>query len=228
VRVSILDCVSAEVGAPERTSFVTRLCHRLVAVQLFFRGPSTVIASNRSRILSTLWFAVLVILCNLAAGCSESADQAVARRKVELNIKDVPTAKFSGKVSIDNQAPQLPADHNLLTFLFDPKSPPKEGHPPRYTVCQPDGTFQFNDVPPGSYVVLFGEFRRGRPGVFHGPDALKNLYNDPDKNATQDVFKVDLASSGKSGQTFNLEVAGKEGVTSPGPQAVAQVTRAGH
>ena len=75
------------------------------------------IASNRSRILSTQWFAVLVILCSLAAGCGESADQAVARRKKELNIKDTPTAKYSGKVSIDNQSPQLPPDQFLLIFL---------------------------------------------------------------------------------------------------------------
>jgi hypothetical protein len=177
------------------------------------------------RAISARRLIALFILISLAAGCGESADQAVARRKKELNIKDEPTAKFSGTVTIDSQPPQLAAGQKLLVFLFDPKNPPKAGKPPRYTVVRPDGTFEFHDVAPGSYVVLFAEFRGGRPGVFHGPDALKNLYNDPDKNATQDAFKVTLSPPGKTGQNFNLEVAGKEGVDTPGSQAVTKVTR---
>jgi hypothetical protein len=39
------------------------------------------------------------------------------------------------------------------------------------------------------------------------PDALKNLYNDPDKKATREEFKVDVSRPGKSSD-FKLEVDG--------------------
>jgi hypothetical protein len=179
---------------------------------------------DRDGIRSYRRLAACVALALLAGGCGESADQAEARRKKENKLPEQILIKFSGKVTIDGQPPQLDADHRLLIFLFDPKSPPPHGRPPRYTDCQKDGSFQFGQgVVPGSYVVLFAEFKPGRPGVFHGPDALKNLYNDPDKNAARDGFKVDLSSTGKT-QDFNLEVAGKEAET-PGPSAVINITR---
>ncbi len=176
------------------------------------------------RIRSYRRLTAIVALALLAGGCGESADQAEARRKKENNLPEQILIKFSGKVTIDGQPPQLKADHTLLIFLFDPKSPPPHGRPPRYTACQEDGSFKFGEgVAPGSYVALFAEFKAGRPGVFHGPDALKNLYNDPDKNATRQGYKVDLSSTVKT-QDFNLELAGKEADT-PGPLAVVNITR---
>jgi hypothetical protein len=170
--------------------------------------------------------AVCLALALAAGGCGESANQAEARRKKENNLPEQILTKFSGNVTMDGQAPQLEPSHKLLIFLFDPKSPPPHGRAPRYTACREDGSFQFGEgVAPGSYVVLCAEFKPGRPGVFHGPDALKNLYNDPDTNAAREGFKVDLSSAGKT-QNFNLEVAGKEAGV-PGPLAVVNITRGG-
>ena len=79
-------------------------------------------------------------------------------------------------------------------MLYDPKQPATEAKPPRYAIVQNDGTFKFGQggVPPGSYVALFAELQRGRPGSFRGPDLLKNLYNDPDKNQNVENFKVEI------------------------------------
>jgi hypothetical protein len=168
--------------------------------------------------------ALFVALCLFAAGCSESADQAIERRRKEYNEPAPTLAKFSGKVTVDSQPPEVEPDHSLLVFLYDPKNPPTPAKPARFTACQKDGSFQFGDgVAPGSYVVLFAELRHGRPGHFRGPEVLKNLYNDPDKNGAIEGFKVDLSPPGKTGQVFNLEIAGKEPVASPGSRAIVKV-----
>ena len=162
--------------------------------------------------------AAFAMLAFMAAGCSESADDAVARRKKELNVPDTKLTKFSGTVTVDGQTREPQKGHELLVCLYDPQKPPAPGKPTRYSVCQ-TGKFQFSDVPSGSYVVLFAELKSGRPGIFRGPDLLTNLYNDPDKNASREGFKVDLSGPGKTAD-FNLEVAGKDPVTTPGEHAV--------
>jgi hypothetical protein len=165
--------------------------------------------------------AILVAFSLLAGGCSESADQAILRRKKEYNVQDQPAAKYSGTVTIDGQTPDVPAGHDLLVFLYDPKTDAdKRGRGARYSACKRDGSFQFGEsIAPGSYVVLFAELARGRPGISRGPDLLQNLYNDPDKNATRAGFTIELSPPGKTGASFNLEIAGKEPVTTPGPHA---------
>jgi len=170
--------------------------------------------------------AAFIVLVLVAAGCGESADNAIARRRKEYNEPTPILARFSGKVTVDGQAPELERAHELLIFLYDPKTPATPAKPPSYTTCQKDGSFSFGDgVAPGTYVVLFAELERGRPGVFRGPDVFKNLYNDPDKNAAIDKFKVDLSPPGKTDQNFILEIAGKEPITNPGPLAIVRVGR---
>ena len=53
-----------------------------------------------------------------------------------------------------------------------------------------------------------------------GGDGLKNLYNDPDKNAKEERFQINLTSPGKTDWTFDLAVAGKDPITTPGEHAV--------
>ncbi len=126
-------------------------------------------------------------------------------------------------MTVDNQPLVVQPRHALLLMLYDPKKPATETKPPRYAVVQNDGTFKFGQggVPPGSYVALFAELQRGRPGTFRGPDLLKNLYNDPDKNQNVESFKVEIPASGKT-QNFNLEVAGKDPVTPRGANSIVQ------
>ena len=64
---------------------------------------------------------------------------------------------------------------------------------------------------------------RQRNSMFKGPDELKNLYNDPDKNAEIPEFKIDLKPPGIKDAHFNLTVEGKEPVTTPGPHAITSL-----
>jgi hypothetical protein len=153
-------------------------------------------------------------------GCSSREAE---RRRREHNGSVEARATFSGTVTVDNRTPAVEPRHALLLLLYDPTQPATQARSPRYAVVQHDGSFKFEHggVPPGSYVALFAELQRGRPGTFRGPDLLKNLYNDPDKNQNVESFKVEIPAAGKT-QNFNLEVAGKDAVTRPGEHSIAQ------
>jgi hypothetical protein len=64
-------------------------------------------------------------------------------------------------------------------------------------------------------------------GDLQPPDELKNLYNDPDKNAKEEKFKLDLKLPGQEGYQVDLAVAGKEPVETPGPNAVTRLMARG-
>lgn len=176
--------------------------------------------ADRFKRISALVFFALV-----AAGCgSDTADQAIARRQKELNLPSKELVKFAGTVTIDGQTPEVPDGHALLICLCGPNDPPPDKQPPRYAIVQKDGAFQFREggVAAGPYVVAIALLRRGRPGTFRGPDALHNLYNDPEQNANVEGFKIDLRPPGKSNVRFDLAVAGKEAVSTPGPKAIVK------
>jgi hypothetical protein len=114
-------------------------------------------------------------------------------------------------------------EDQLFVFLADPQHLDKQ---PKTQPCTKDGTFEFttyspgDGVPLGKYVVGFVALhatKKGRgagpaSGVvpYHGPDGLKNLYNDPDKNKDIPEFLVDVTQPGRTDYDFNLTVAGKE------------------
>ena len=177
-----------------------------------------------------------VVFCLIAAGCgggSQSADQALQKQLDAANIPRTAVSKFAGSVTVDGQPPSLGPKEALLVILYDSKNPPTRDKPPLTATCDQKGHFEFSTftrgdgVPPGSYVVLFAQLH-SQPGAgMLPPDGLKNLYNDPDKNAEKPEFKLDLSSPGRSDHSFNLELAGKEGIPTPGSHAVTKITRGG-
>jgi hypothetical protein len=168
------------------------------------------------------------------AGCGrESADKALDRALQESNKTRDATAKFAGKVTIDGQKPALERGQSLVVILYDPqKPPPNRQILPRSARCRPDGSFAFNTygtddgAPIGNYIVLFAVLKAAQGG-FRGPDRLMNLYNDPDKNDKIPEYHLDLKAPGKTDWSFDLAVAGKDPVTTPGPHAATGIVKGG-
>jgi hypothetical protein len=179
------------------------------------------------------------------AGCGgESAKQAIDRQiKENPQLKSANVAQFAGQVTIDGQPPSQ--EVRLFVILNDPQHLDENAHlraPRLCAVCEDDGKFAFSTldkgdgVPAGKYVVTFVELHRPtavkssggrmRQGTgsrhFLGPDELKNLYNDPDKNQKEERFNLNLEPPGKADYVFDLAVAGKE-TAAPGPNAVTTI-----
>jgi len=147
----------------------------------------------------------------------------------EMNTTRQPTAKFAGTVTIDGKVPRDAIKQGVMIMLYDPKNPPAPGKAPLNAIVNhADGSFEFSTysqgdgAPEGSFIVLFAALKHtllGKQPGYHEPDALKNLYNDPDKNAEHSEFKIDIASPGKTDYQFELALEGKE-PASPGPKAI--------
>jgi hypothetical protein len=182
--------------------------------------------------------AFLVLTASLQ-GCSQqkSGKEAVDQYfKANPDAKRANVAKFAGTVTIDGQPPEKGGDYKLFLLLNDPQNLQKL--PTRYLEVNDDGSFEFmtylagDGVPPGKYVVEFAQLhlprQRQRQGGgvarnYVGPDKLKNLYNDPEKNKDNPEFMVDIAEPGRTDYQFNLSVAGKDPVTTPGKFAATIV-----
>jgi hypothetical protein len=166
--------------------------------------------------------ALLVALGLSSGGCSRTQSENEALKKsLEVNGGSQSTVvKFSGTVTVDNQPPAIDPRNPLFVFAYDPKNPPKGRQLPLSTRCDKNGHFQFNTygtgdgLPAGTYVVLFAQ---PKP---EGGDGLKNLYNDPDNNAKEERFQINLTPPGRTDWAFDLAVAGKDPNTAPGEHTV--------
>jgi hypothetical protein len=167
----------------------------------------------------------------LSAGCggpSQSADQALNDRLRDANTSRTQIAKFSGTVTIDHAPPAFKPDESLMIMLYDTKNPPPPKQLPLSARVGSDGHFEFTSytkgdgVAVGSYKVLFAAFKISPyRGGSTSPDALKNLYNDPDTSQ----FNVEITEPGKTDWAFDLEIAGKDAIAQPGERAITRIIK---
>ncbi|HEV8071315.1 MAG TPA: hypothetical protein VGP76_26615 [Planctomycetaceae bacterium] len=187
--------------------------------------------TRSTRIRAVVVVMALIGVVPIVAGCGSKPGQSLDDQLKELNTTRHPTAKFAGTVTIDGKPPRDAIKQGLRIMLYDPKNPPASGAAPLNAIVRyEDGSFDFSTygqadgAPEGSYVVLFAALKHsllGKQQGYHEPDALKNLYNDPDKNAEHSEFKIDIARPGKTDYQFDLVLEGKEAVT-PGPKAITR------
>jgi hypothetical protein len=176
-------------------------------------------------------FAVLAALAVAgAAGCGrQSSEQAVdeALRMAGQSRKTV--FPLAGKVTIDGHAPGKtdPLAPRITVMLFDQAKLDAPLDTVPRTNCKANGEFAFSSygqgdgVPAGKYVVTIVELKFDKRKGHTEPDELKNLYNDPEKNAQIPEFKIDHQSPGKTNYDFDLQIAGHEQAT-PGPHSVVR------
>jgi hypothetical protein len=160
-------------------------------------------------------------------GCArQSTDETVNKLLKDSGQSRTDVFPLAGNVLVDGHGPETrPGGKRVIVILSDAAKldAPIAGRP--RAICQPNGDFAFNmygtgdGVPAGKYVVAIVELKFDKRKGYVGIDGLKNLYNDPEKNASKNEFVIDHKSPGKTNYAFNLEVAGHE-QASAGPHAI--------
>jgi hypothetical protein len=171
-----------------------------------------------------------LINCGCTGG-TQSSDQALNKALETTGGTKESVGKFAGIVTIDGKPPGNAGLVGVFVALWDPKKSPTSKKPTAYAPCDSDGKFEFttynqgDGVPTGSYIVCFAQLQKPSLNAdgWLGPDRLKNLYNDPDKNKDNQKLVIEVAPPGKTDWDFNLEVAEKDPVANPGPNAFTAI-----
>jgi hypothetical protein len=182
--------------------------------------------------------ATLIAIALASQGCGPVSGERALEQAFKENpkAKRVEILKFEGTVDVDGQPPTKPGT-KLFIILNDPQNPqdPKK-RPKLIGGCDDEGNFFFSTngahdgVEGGSYVVTFVQLHHPKAlfghrtgALYEQPDELKNLYNDPEKNAADPEFNVEIKSPGRTDWHFSLAVAGKDPNTTPGPHAITRL-----
>jgi hypothetical protein len=173
---------------------------------------------------------VAVSLAIAAIGCSrgQSTAERIEDEYKRSGLKRVAVYPLAGKVIVDNETPAPNAERSAFVVMaYDTsKADAPAGHN-AFVTAQPDGSFEFPDggLPPGKYVMLFAQLKGSPKRGYGEPDALKNLYNDPDVNGKKPEFNIDHQAPGKTDCAFNLSVAGETSPATPGARALTKIPR---
>jgi hypothetical protein len=163
---------------------------------------------------------MLALLLSLGCDARQSAAQRLESAYQTAGMKRVALYPLGGKVTIDNALPVAKTGTvRLVAIAYDVGKPAAKASSNATAFVKPDGSFEFPQLPPGKYVMLFAELRLNSRSGFLGADGLNNLYNDPDVNSNKPEFLIDHQAPGKTTYTFNLSVAGETPPAGAGPKA---------
>jgi hypothetical protein len=184
--------------------------------------------SHRLPVLgSNVGIAAACACCLVAAGCTKQQSTAnrIKQAAESSGIKPLTVFPLAGTVTVDNQPPALKSKKWVLVVMaYDASKPDQPASNQLYVSARADGSFDFGDgLPPGKYVMLFAQLQKNKKRGAAGPDALKNLYNDPDVNAKKGDFTINHQEPGKTNYEFNLNVAGETAPAQHGPNALTHI-----
>jgi hypothetical protein len=155
----------------------------------------------------------LLLLLSGAAGCWGSADERLNKALAQASMQRQAVSPFAGTVTIDGLPPSFSEGFTFEVKLTDASKLDAPAYDCWQAWCKSDGEFSFstykpNDgVPaPKTYVITFAVLAEDDRGSV-GPDQLKDLYNDPEKNAKNPQFVIEHTARGKSDYKFDLKVA---------------------
>jgi hypothetical protein len=171
--------------------------------------------------------AVLAVLS--ASGCSHSpsADErtdAALKARGQTRTQVYP---LGGKVTVDGQ-PADPKGGPILVVLNDAAKPDTPPRSRPYVIADAEGRFTFgtyaegDGLTAGKYVVTFVRLKHSKKKGLVGPDQLRNLYNDPDENAKDSRFVIELPPA-KANLSIDLQTQDKPAGT-PGPHALTDLS----
>jgi hypothetical protein len=197
------------------------------------KGIVCMVGRPRSVSLNLVIRVVLGCFLLGGGGCSKklSPNQRVEKELSQIGKSAAAVLPFAGKVLVDGQPAQgTTPSQKIVVVLFDRTQPKLRVNERPHAECNDKGEFAFttyssaDGVPPGEYVVAIAQlFVRSKDNSCEGPDGLKNLYNDPEKNDKIPEFTINHASPGKTDYVFGLKLAGEEPVSTPGPRTVSEI-----
>jgi hypothetical protein len=168
-------------------------------------------------------FLVVVVV----VGCNKSESNTERMKAAYENAGMKPTSVYplSGTLTVDNQAPVGPKSRRwaIAVMAYDTSKPDQPARGQAFVMAKSDGSFTFGEgLPPGKYVMLFAGLEFNKRRGWHGPDLLKNLYNDPDVNAKKTEFLIEVPPA-KTDCAFNLSVVGEAPLAKPGPKSLIDI-----
>lgn len=175
----------------------------------------TVMLARRDAKTTTVILLVLSALLGVVGCGRRDSERRLQKALADAGLKKIDVVPFAGRVTIDGESPKLGSGDSLLVVL---RERDKIGVSPDTRLklfCDRDGNFAATSyflgdgMKPGQYVVTFALFRDAARTGLTGPDQLKNLYNDPDKNLQIPELNIDHKSPGKRDYAFDLQVAGR-------------------
>jgi hypothetical protein len=176
--------------------------------------------SPRSKTILLVGVNAALIFLSIGCGRGPTAEQAVDARLKQDNLERQKVCPLAGRVTIDGKPPG--SDTNVVVVVLnDPTKPELPLAQRPYAICTPGGDFAFSTylgadgVRSGEYIATFAMVDDDKRGLL-GPDQLKNLYNDPEKNKAVPEFHIDHKEPGRKDYAFDLKVSGKEPVGPPG------------